>query len=70
MVIYGFKQILTWEIYGIIDVNVLKQRVLKPTPHPKSTPTNASQSPTLYYLEPFPMEKECLGPKSDGFRRH
>ena len=20
----------------------------------------------LYYLEPFPVEKECLGPRSDG----
>ena len=40
--------------------------MLKPTPHPKATPINASQLPTLYYLEPFPMEKECPGPHRDG----
>jgi len=33
--------------------------VLKPTPHPKAILVNAFQLPTLYYLEPFSMEKEC-----------
>jgi hypothetical protein len=42
--------------------------VLKPTPHPKATPINASQSPTLYYLEPFHVKKECIGAQSDKFR--
>jgi hypothetical protein len=37
-------------------VNNIMSRVLKPTPHPKPlTPINASQSPTLYYLEAFPV---------------
>ena len=48
----------------------LRQMVLKPTLHPKATPINASQSPTLYYLEPFHVEKECIGPLSDKFRCH
>lgn len=41
-----------------------------PTPHPKATSINVSQPPTLYYLEPFPMERECSYPRSDGFRYH
>jgi hypothetical protein len=32
----------------------IKVEVLNPTPHPKPTPINASQLPTLYYLEPYP----------------
>jgi hypothetical protein len=46
-------------------------KVQKPTPHPETTLIKASQSPpTLYYLESFPMEKECPYPHSDGFRCH
>ena len=35
--------------------------------HPKSTPTPASQPPTLYYLEPIPMEKTCPTHKVTDF---
>jgi len=43
----------------MLSLSIDKVEVLKPTPHPKATPINASQVPTLYYLEPFPIEKEC-----------
>ena len=46
----------------------VRQRVLKPTPHPTPTPINVSQLSTLYNLEPFPMMKEFPDPWSDGFR--
>ena len=42
--------------------------MLKPTPYPKATPISTSQSPSLYYLELFPVEKECLRPHSDGIK--
>ena len=31
---------------------------------------NASQSSLFYYLELYPMVKECLAPGSDSFRCH
>ena len=34
----------------------------------KPTPLNASQLPTLYYLELLAMVQECPVPQSDGFR--
>jgi hypothetical protein len=37
--------------------------VLKSTPHPKRTPINVSQSPTLYCLEPFPR---CRSAEAHG----
>ena len=40
--------------------------MLKPTPHSTTTPVNASQSPTLSYLQPFPIDKECQGPWAHG----
>ncbi len=33
--------------------------MLKPTSHPKPTPINISQSPTLCYLEPFPTKRNA-----------
>lgn len=42
----------------------------KTSTHPKATLINISQPSTLYYLEPFLMDKECPGPRSDGFRYH
>ena len=44
--------------------------MLKATPHPQATPINASQSPTFYYLEPVPAEKDCPCSWSDNFWCH
>jgi hypothetical protein len=40
----------------------------KTNTHPKATPITISQSPTLYYLESFPMVKEWPGPRINGFK--
>jgi len=51
-------------LFAVLDT-VESVEQLKPTPHPKITPINASQSSTLYYLDMLLMEKECPGPQKD-----
>lgn len=47
--------------FWLQSVYHLRYKVLEPTVHPKATPINVSKSQTLYYLEPFLVEKERMG---------